>query len=543
MRGEDLSSLRVHNLLAQQAKIHGTNLTNATFVLSDLSNSEIFPSSAAGSNYLMSNLSGAVIRIPKNENVGFSGSILTGAKLLLEKNSQVEISASALDGTEVHLDEGASIFIDRSDFSKSSIFFNDTDSTPVYDAAPIGAKGVESIGNEATSFSGIGDAMDGRKPKPQFEEVLAAAVTTLTAAELDQTCVDLSADDCVVDLRFRRPPEAFFYEFRGARRSFAQRLRYQGADQDGAMHWKLVHGVHTLAADQEHAALDLPRIIRESYAHPIAKLVNDDMAIANEIWSEHEFSHICEESKKFAGADAKKTLLDRALFFSSSADGQTAAVVPRDDGESAQAVAWVAAEIQRRRGTRARSELDVDLKDSISALVATVGAHESDIVPRLTSNNTSESSSHEIVFAWPVDGRIISKFGRYVSWANGVKKNDGVNIAAPEGTEVRAAADGVVVYEGTELEGYGKLLLVKHADNFVTAYAHNSEILVREGDHVRIGQSIARVGQSGSAAEPQLHFEIRRNLKALDPEELLRECASLDSCGVSVVERLPSLPN
>ena len=121
------------------------------------------------------------------------------------------------------------------------------------------------------------------------------------------------------------------------------------------------------------------------------------------------------------------------------------------------------------------------------------------------------------LFDWPVQGRMIGSFG--LSEAG--KRNDGVNIAAPVGTPVRAAADGEVVYRGSELEGYGNLLLVKHDDGFVTAYAHNDAMLVKKGDRVRKGQVIAKVGQSGSAKEPQLHFEIRQNLKAIDPVALM----------------------
>ncbi len=123
----------------------------------------------------------------------------------------------------------------------------------------------------------------------------------------------------------------------------------------------------------------------------------------------------------------------------------------------------------------------------------------------------------QALFDWPVQGAIIGSYG--LSTAG--KRNDGVNIAAPVGTPVRAAADGEVVYRGSELDGYGNLILIKHEDGFVTAYAHNDAMLVKKGDRVRQGQVIAKVGQTGSASEPQLHFEIRQNLKAVDPVALL----------------------
>lgn len=120
-------------------------------------------------------------------------------------------------------------------------------------------------------------------------------------------------------------------------------------------------------------------------------------------------------------------------------------------------------------------------------------------------------------FSWPVRGEIISAYG---TRANG-KANDGINIAAAEGTPVKSAADGVVRYAGNELRGFGKLLLIEHAGGFITAYAHNSELLVRRGDSVRRGQTIARVGRTGNVSEPQLHFEVRKGTEPLDPRTML----------------------
>ncbi|MFO1050360.1 MAG: M23 family metallopeptidase [Geminicoccaceae bacterium] len=120
-------------------------------------------------------------------------------------------------------------------------------------------------------------------------------------------------------------------------------------------------------------------------------------------------------------------------------------------------------------------------------------------------------------FLWPVRGRIVSAFG---SKPNGTR-NDGINILVREGTPVVAAENGVVVYAGTELPGYGRMLLLSHADGFVTAYAHNSELYVGVGDRVERGQRIAAAGKTGNVTSPQLHFEIRDGKKALDPVALL----------------------
>lgn len=120
-------------------------------------------------------------------------------------------------------------------------------------------------------------------------------------------------------------------------------------------------------------------------------------------------------------------------------------------------------------------------------------------------------------FLWPLEGEMLARFGPQ---GDG-RHNDGINIGAARGTEVRAAENGVVAYAGNELRGFGNLLLLKHADDWVTAYAHNDELLVSAGDSVTRGQPIARVGATGSVARPQLHFEIRKGTRAIDPLPLL----------------------
>ncbi len=120
-------------------------------------------------------------------------------------------------------------------------------------------------------------------------------------------------------------------------------------------------------------------------------------------------------------------------------------------------------------------------------------------------------------FLWPVNGKVISDFGP----KPGKLRNDGINIAAPLGTVVRAAENGVVAYAGNELRGYGKMLLIRHKDGWITAYAHNQELLVKQGRIVSRGEAIARVGQTGGVDRPQTHFEIRRGEKAINPNKHL----------------------
>jgi murein DD-endopeptidase MepM/ murein hydrolase activator NlpD len=118
-------------------------------------------------------------------------------------------------------------------------------------------------------------------------------------------------------------------------------------------------------------------------------------------------------------------------------------------------------------------------------------------------------------FAWPVRGRILSDFGP----KPGGLHNDGINIGAPSGTPVSAVENGVVAYAGDELKGFGNLLLIRHADGWVSAYAHLDEMAVRRGDKVRRGQRIGTVGSTGAVTAPQLHFELRRGSRAVDPRE------------------------
>ncbi|MCC7271859.1 MAG: peptidoglycan DD-metalloendopeptidase family protein [Alphaproteobacteria bacterium] len=125
-------------------------------------------------------------------------------------------------------------------------------------------------------------------------------------------------------------------------------------------------------------------------------------------------------------------------------------------------------------------------------------------------------------FAWPVRGPVLTRFG---PTGRGLH-NDGINIAAVRGATVVASDAGVVAYAGNELRGFGNLLLIKHADGWVSAYAHNDALLVKRGDRVRRGQPIARVGQSGNVGEPQLHFELRRGTRAVDPAEYLETQSS-----------------
>jgi murein DD-endopeptidase MepM/ murein hydrolase activator NlpD len=120
-----------------------------------------------------------------------------------------------------------------------------------------------------------------------------------------------------------------------------------------------------------------------------------------------------------------------------------------------------------------------------------------------------------------VHGRLIAGYGL----ANGQAHNQGINISAPLGTPVRSIDAGTVAHVGNEVKGYGNLVLVKHANGWISAYAHLDGITVKEGDTVSAGQVIARVGDTGGVGEPQLHFELRRGSKPVDPREFLEPAA------------------
>lgn len=120
-------------------------------------------------------------------------------------------------------------------------------------------------------------------------------------------------------------------------------------------------------------------------------------------------------------------------------------------------------------------------------------------------------------FMWPVKGKIISEFG----FKNSGKRNDGINISAPIGTNVASVENGIVAYAGNELKGLGNLIIIKHDKDYMTIYAHNDELKVKKGEKVKRGDIIATVGKTGRVTTPQLHFEIRQKTKSINPLSIL----------------------
>jgi murein DD-endopeptidase MepM/ murein hydrolase activator NlpD len=133
--------------------------------------------------------------------------------------------------------------------------------------------------------------------------------------------------------------------------------------------------------------------------------------------------------------------------------------------------------------------------------------------PQTVSTNDSG-----LRFIWPVaGGRVIDNFGANT----GGERNDGINIAAPTGTPIRAAQSGTVTYAGNELRNYGNLILIRHDDGYITAYAHADHISVSKGQHVEQGEVVGTSGATGDVSTPQVHFEIRRDSRPVDPRPLM----------------------
>jgi murein DD-endopeptidase MepM/ murein hydrolase activator NlpD len=130
---------------------------------------------------------------------------------------------------------------------------------------------------------------------------------------------------------------------------------------------------------------------------------------------------------------------------------------------------------------------------------------------RVDPSAASRARGEAPSFAWPLRGVLYGRYGK-----RGTRHHDGIDIAAPQGTPVTAAADGEVLFVGVQ-SGYGKVVILRHGGGLVTVYAHNSEVLVREGDRVRQGDVVAKVGQTGRTTGPHLHFEVRDGVKPRNP--------------------------
>lgn len=158
----------------------------------------------------------------------------------------------------------------------------------------------------------------------------------------------------------------------------------------------------------------------------------------------------------------------------------------------------------------------LDIDDIVTGgepAIATTNAPVAVSTPASLSSPIARPASFNGSFAWPVQGRLLSSFGS----KGGGKKNDGIKVGAAKGTKVGAAGNGVIVYSGNEIEVFGGLVLVDHGSGWVTAYGHLGQLNVARGDKVAKGQALGTVGDTGYVSTPQLHFEIRKDRKPLNP--------------------------
>ncbi|WP_051902729.1 peptidoglycan DD-metalloendopeptidase family protein [Photobacterium sanctipauli] len=133
---------------------------------------------------------------------------------------------------------------------------------------------------------------------------------------------------------------------------------------------------------------------------------------------------------------------------------------------------------------------------------------------KVVTNKPSSTNNKVDKWSWPATGRVVAKF------SNTQNGNKGIDIAGKRGQAIKASADGVVVYAGNALRGYGNLVIIKHSDDYLSAYAHNDQLLVKEQQKVTLGQKIASMGSSGTS-DVRLHFEIRYKGKSVDPMRYL----------------------
>ncbi|GAB6843186.1 M23 family metallopeptidase [Methylorubrum rhodinum] len=235
------------------------------------------------------------------------------------------------------------------------------------------------------------------------------------------------------------------------------------------------------------------------------------------------------EDKKSEGklADAKKRVrpgqTDKAETKEAKADAKTAdpkAEAKRSAEAEAARKAEAEAKLAKADAARKLAEAKAaetaakaaaakeakEAKETKQAAAAPVKVASADAAAPVAAPAASESAES---FRWPAKGRVINGYGS--------AGNEGINIAVPEGTPVKAAEDGTVAYAGSDVKGYGKLVLVRHNNGYVSAYAHNGELDVRPGEKVKRGQTIAKSGATGNVTSPQLHFEIRKGATPVDP--------------------------
>ena len=177
-------------------------------------------------------------------------------------------------------------------------------------------------------------------------------------------------------------------------------------------------------------------------------------------------------------------------------------------------------ELMQANGIEDPTQLEVGTRLTIPAQtrVATApgrGTSRPQVRPSVTRREPERGRREGTLLRWPVQGVLYSRFG-----PRGATRHDGIDIAAPKGTKIVAAADGVVIYSGVQ-RGYGNIVILRHGGDLITIYAHNERNLVDEGAEVKAGQPVALVGQTGRATGPHCHFEVRRGTEPHNPLDFL----------------------
>jgi murein DD-endopeptidase MepM/ murein hydrolase activator NlpD len=214
----------------------------------------------------------------------------------------------------------------------------------------------------------------------------------------------------------------------------------------------------------------------------------------------------------------EKKVLDKKKAVDKKADAKAKAARKDDDDEDEKPAVKQTPAIKPQREKQAAAEpapqpepkkevRKIEMKQAEAKKPEVDRTETTASLPKEEPKATSGEANPE--FRWPARGRVIQGFK-----SGG---NDGINIAVPEGTAVKAAEGGVVKYAGSELKGYGNLVLIQHPNGFVSAYAHNGELDVKRGDTVKRGQTIAKAGQTGNVSSPQVHFELRKGSTPVDP--------------------------
>ncbi|MBN9454541.1 MAG: peptidoglycan DD-metalloendopeptidase family protein [Bosea sp.] len=235
------------------------------------------------------------------------------------------------------------------------------------------------------------------------------------------------------------------------------------------------------------------------------------------------------EAKAKAAADAQAMKESRARFAAEAkakADARKTAALPTPAAKPAAVPVAVAKPVPEAKPAKVAAPVAQPAKPVVVASAPSTESRPTAIPkadpapePKTTASIPKQeeeavSSADKADFRWPARGRVISGY-------SGKGGNEGINIAVPEGTPVKAAEGGTVAYAGSELKGYGNLVLIRHPNGYVSAYAHNGELKVKRGDTVKRGQVVASSGQTGNVSSPQLHFELRKGSAPVDPTPYL----------------------